>query len=151
MNCAPLKLWLIAPLNHPKIEILWDSEIIKIEGDKIVRSVTVLNHKTKKQASREAAGVFFAIGHKPTPISLGANLRRMNKVISSSNRDDPSQMWRAYLPLEMFRIRSTVRRSRRPAQVVWLPLMPKDGFRSMNSCEAEAFTPPVSPYSLFGS
>lgn len=52
-------------LSHPKIEILWDSEITLIEGDKVVRSVTVQNVKTKKEVKREAAGVFFAIGHKP--------------------------------------------------------------------------------------
>lgn len=61
-------------LNHPKIEILWNSEIVKIEGDKIVRSVTIFNHKTKQQAVREAAGVFFAIGHKPNTDFLGGQL-----------------------------------------------------------------------------
>ncbi len=62
-------------LNHPKIEILWDSVITLIEGDKIVRSVTVKNLKTGVEDKREAAGVFFAIGHKPNTDFLGAQLK----------------------------------------------------------------------------
>ena len=52
-------------INHPKIEILWDSVITKVEGDDVVRSVTVKNVKTEKLEKRDAAGVFFAIGHTP--------------------------------------------------------------------------------------
>jgi len=52
-------------LNHPKIEVLWDSEISKIEGERVVGSVTVKNVKTGTEEKRSAAGVFFAIGHKP--------------------------------------------------------------------------------------
>jgi thioredoxin reductase (NADPH) len=52
-------------LSHPKIEILWNSVIDKIEGDKVVRSVTIKNVKTQEEVKREAAGVFFAIGHQP--------------------------------------------------------------------------------------
>lgn len=51
--------------NHPKIEILWNSEITKIEGERVVGSVLVKNVKTGKEERRAAAGVFFAIGHKP--------------------------------------------------------------------------------------
>ncbi len=51
--------------NHPKIEILWDSVITKVEGEKVVGSVKVKNLKTGNEESRPAAGVFFAIGHKP--------------------------------------------------------------------------------------
>lgn len=52
-------------INHPKIEILWDSELTKVEGDTVVQSVTVLNNKTKKETKMDAAGVFYAIGHTP--------------------------------------------------------------------------------------
>jgi thioredoxin reductase (NADPH) len=62
-------------LNHPKIEILWDSAITLIEGDKIVRSVTVKNLKTQTEVKREAAGVFFAIGHQPNTAFLNGQLQ----------------------------------------------------------------------------
>jgi len=52
-------------LKHPKIEVLWDSEIINIEGSLSVESVTILNHKTQKTSKRVAGGVFFAVGHVP--------------------------------------------------------------------------------------
>jgi thioredoxin reductase (NADPH) len=52
-------------LKHPKIEILWNSLITNIEGDKVVRSVTLHNVETKSEHKREAGGIFFAIGHKP--------------------------------------------------------------------------------------
>ncbi len=52
-------------LNHPKIEILWDSVISRVEGDSIVRSVTIENVKTKETKQYEAGGVFFAVGHIP--------------------------------------------------------------------------------------
>lgn len=65
-------------LNHPKIEILWNSEITNIEGDKVVRSVTVHNFVSGIAEKREAAGVFFAIGHKPNTDFLAGQLE-MNK------------------------------------------------------------------------
>ncbi len=52
-------------LSHPKIEVIWNHEVIKVEGDQVVRSLTIENVKTKEQSSRPAAGVFFAIGHEP--------------------------------------------------------------------------------------
>ncbi|MFZ0565864.1 MAG: thioredoxin-disulfide reductase [Chlamydiales bacterium] len=61
-------------LNHAKVEVLWDSVVTKIEGDKVVNSVTIENVKTKKQEKREAAGVFFAIGHKPNTEFLKGQL-----------------------------------------------------------------------------
>jgi thioredoxin reductase (NADPH) len=62
-------------LSHPKIEILWDNAVIKIEGDKVVRSVTLQNLKTQSESKREAAGVFFAIGHKPNTDFLKGQLK----------------------------------------------------------------------------
>ncbi len=61
-------------MNHPKVEILWDSVITKIEGEKVVGSVTVKNVKSGKEEKRDAAGVFFAIGHKPNTDFLSGQL-----------------------------------------------------------------------------
>lgn len=52
-------------LAHPKIEVLWDSEIVNVHGDISVNSVSIINHKTQQVAQHEAAGVFFAVGHVP--------------------------------------------------------------------------------------
>lgn len=52
-------------LSHPKIEILWDSEVIKVEGDHIVRKVIIYNNVAKEEKAYDAGGVFFAVGHTP--------------------------------------------------------------------------------------
>lgn len=52
-------------LRHPKIEILWDSVITKIEGQDTVKNIVIENVKTKETKNYEAGGVFFAIGHQP--------------------------------------------------------------------------------------
>lgn len=62
-------------LNHPKVTILWNSAITKIEGDQVVRSVTVKNMATGEENKREAAGVFFAIGHQPNTDFLKNQLK----------------------------------------------------------------------------
>jgi thioredoxin reductase (NADPH) len=68
------KIMVERAINHPKIEILWDSVIDLIEGDKVVRSVTLKNVKKNISEKREAAGVFFAIGHKPNTDFLNNQL-----------------------------------------------------------------------------
>lgn len=52
-------------LSHPKIEILWDSAVTRVEGDKVVGSVTIKNLKTHRETKHEAGGLFFAVGHTP--------------------------------------------------------------------------------------
>lgn len=60
--------------NHPKIEILWNSVLEKIEGDSIVRSVTLKNVQSGQDTKHEAGGVFFAIGHDPNTKFLSGQL-----------------------------------------------------------------------------
>jgi thioredoxin reductase (NADPH) len=57
-------------LEHPKIEILWDTVITKVEGDIVVRSVTSRNLKTNIETQHEAGGLFFAVGHTPNTAFL---------------------------------------------------------------------------------
>lgn len=61
-------------MNHPKIEILWDSVITKIDGDKVVGSVVVENIKTKQSRVMEAGGVFYAVGHTPNTAFLNGQV-----------------------------------------------------------------------------
>ncbi len=51
--------------RHPKIEILWNSVVVAVEGDKVVQSITIENIETGQKVIREAGGLFFAIGHTP--------------------------------------------------------------------------------------
>jgi thioredoxin reductase (NADPH) len=52
-------------LKHPKISVLWDSVIDRVEGDTVVRNVVVKNVKTGMLETRPASGLFFAVGHAP--------------------------------------------------------------------------------------
>ncbi len=60
--------------RHPKIEIIWNHVLVRIEGDEVVRSVTLEDVKTHQQSKRAAGGVFFAIGHTPNTAFLGGQL-----------------------------------------------------------------------------
>ncbi len=54
--------------KHPKIEVVWDSEVAEICGGTTPPNVTHLllrNTKTGAESELKADGVFIAIGHKP--------------------------------------------------------------------------------------
>ena len=61
-------------LKHHKIEVLWNSVIEKISGDQVVRKILLKNLVSGKVEEREAAGVFFAIGHQPNTDFLAGQL-----------------------------------------------------------------------------
>jgi thioredoxin reductase (NADPH) len=61
--------------NHPKIEILWNHVLLKVEGEQVVGSVILEDIVTKKQTTREAGGVFFAIGHTPNTAFLQGQIK----------------------------------------------------------------------------
>lgn len=61
-------------LSHPKIEVLFDTVMTKIEGDTVVRFVSLKNVKTGQETKWAAGGVFFAIGHTPNTAFLQGQL-----------------------------------------------------------------------------
>lgn len=69
-------------MSHPKITILWDSVVSSVEGKERVESVTIQNVKTKKEETRTAAGLFFAVGHIPNTAFLSNQVELLpNKYI----------------------------------------------------------------------
>lgn len=53
-------------VEHPKVEMVWDSVIEAAEGDdKQIRSIQVKNVKDGSSKTLDVGGLFFAIGHKP--------------------------------------------------------------------------------------
>jgi thioredoxin reductase (NADPH) len=69
--------------DHPKIEILWDTEVAEIHGDKGVEGVTLVDAKSGERRYLETDGVFIAIGHEPnTAIFAGQlNLNESGYVV----------------------------------------------------------------------
>ncbi len=61
-------------MKHPKIEILWNTILEKVEGDDVVRKVHLRNAVDNSLTSHEAAGVFFAIGHTPNTAFLNGQV-----------------------------------------------------------------------------
>lgn len=54
--------------KHPKIEVIWDTEVEEILGDETPLGVTGLklkNRKTGENSELSVHGIFVAIGHKP--------------------------------------------------------------------------------------
>ena len=51
--------------EHPRIEILWDTEVKEIHGDNGVKGVTLVDANTREERYLETDGVFVAIGHRP--------------------------------------------------------------------------------------
>jgi len=47
------------------IEILWNTEVDEVLGDKVVEGVRVVNNKTGEKKEIPLEGLFIAIGHKP--------------------------------------------------------------------------------------
>lgn len=60
--------------KNPKIELLWDSAVVEVEGESIVQSVTIENVKTHQKIKQEAGGLFFAIGHVPNTAFLNGQV-----------------------------------------------------------------------------
>ena len=56
--------------KNPKIEMIWDSVVVSVEGDSIVRSITLENVNTREKTTKQAGGLFFAIGHTPNTAFL---------------------------------------------------------------------------------
>jgi thioredoxin reductase (NADPH) len=50
---------------NPKIEFIWDTVVVSITGDKVVREIKLRNVKTGAGSSLEVSGVFVAVGLRP--------------------------------------------------------------------------------------
>ena len=61
-------------LENPKIEMLWSHVITAALGDRGLERVRVQDLKTQQERELEAAGLFFAIGHRPNTEFLGGQL-----------------------------------------------------------------------------
>ncbi|GAA2519857.1 thioredoxin-disulfide reductase [Rarobacter incanus] len=51
--------------NDPKLSFAWNSEVVAINGESGVESVTLRDTVTGEERSLEVAGLFVAIGHEP--------------------------------------------------------------------------------------
>ncbi len=73
------KIMVDKALKNPKIEVLWNSAIEDIMGDKVVESVKIKNLEKNEVYEKKIQGVFIAIGHKPNTDLFKGQLE-MNEV-----------------------------------------------------------------------
>ncbi|MBX3020793.1 MAG: thioredoxin-disulfide reductase [Bdellovibrionales bacterium] len=52
-------------LNNPKVQVIYDTQLIDVLGDKGVKGARLRNLKTGEESTLDVEGVFIAIGHKP--------------------------------------------------------------------------------------
>ncbi len=76
-------------LDHPKVEVIWDSVVEEMLGEDEVTGVKVRNVKTDEVSLLETSGVFVAIGHTPNT-SLFAGQLDMDEVGYINLRGDGS-------------------------------------------------------------
>ena len=52
-------------IDHPKIEVLWNTTVDEVLGDDLVTGLTVTNTQTGEASVLPVQGFFLAIGHDP--------------------------------------------------------------------------------------
>jgi thioredoxin reductase (NADPH) len=52
-------------INHEKIEVLWNKEVVEVKGDMTVNALTLRDTKTGDTSELGVQGLFIAIGYKP--------------------------------------------------------------------------------------
>ena len=63
-----------------KIDIVWDSEVTEVFGDRFVKGVRIKNLKTGKTGEILCDGMFLAIGHIPNTAWLGGSGLKLDKA-----------------------------------------------------------------------
>jgi len=66
-------------MKNPKVEVIWNSEMVDVLGDKGVKGIRLKNTETGKESTLDVEGVFVAIGHKPNT-DLFKGILKMNDV-----------------------------------------------------------------------
>ncbi|MBN1443696.1 MAG: thioredoxin-disulfide reductase [Planctomycetes bacterium] len=61
-------------LEHPKIEVLWDTVLVDVLGDDVLSGARLKNVKTGEERVVECGGVFYALGHIPNTGFLGGQI-----------------------------------------------------------------------------
>ena len=61
-------------LDNPKIEVLWNTNVLEALGDQVLGAVKIKNNKTNEERLLEVAGLFYAIGHQPNTDFLNKQL-----------------------------------------------------------------------------
>lgn len=67
------------------IELILDSNVVSINGDNKLESITLINNKTNKEQTLKISGLFIAIGHIPNSEEFKDIINLSDGYIDSSN------------------------------------------------------------------
>jgi thioredoxin reductase (NADPH) len=60
--------------RHPKIEFLFNTEVVSAQGGSVIESLAVRNNQTGDETTLKIGGLFYAIGHDPATAFLNGQL-----------------------------------------------------------------------------
>lgn len=63
-------------LGNPKIKVMWNTEVVKVNGSDKVSSLSLRNNKTNATGELAVEGVFVAVGHKPDSDLFAGQIER---------------------------------------------------------------------------
>lgn len=61
-------------MADPKIEMVWNSEVVESYGDEVLEGLKLRNVVSGEVSELEVSGLFFAVGHNPATEFLGGQL-----------------------------------------------------------------------------
>ena len=76
-------------LNHPKIEVLWNTQVVAALGQNKLTEIKLRNVQTQQEKTVPADGLFYAIGHRPlTQLFVGQlELDSHGYIVTSQSPD----------------------------------------------------------------
>lgn len=92
------KIMIDRVLSNPKIEPVWDSEVVEISGDKHLDKIKLKNTVLEKYLDLDVKGLFVAIGHSPNSkfVSDIVELDKMGYIITNNKMETTTEgIWAA--------------------------------------------------------
>jgi thioredoxin reductase (NADPH) len=79
-------------LNNPKIEMIWNNEVVEILGEDRLTSIKLKNNQTGKEKIMPIDGLFVAIGHIPATnfVEGVVDLKEEGQIINGKNSQYPT-------------------------------------------------------------
>ncbi len=90
--------------QHPRIELITNSEVERIDGDKAIESIGLRNNRSGERRTIECAALFVFIGAKPHTEWLGDSIRLDDKgfvLTGASLQADPLWQDKDRAPCEL--------------------------------------------------
>jgi len=66
-------------LENPKVEVLWNTEVVDLKGEMKLEGLKLKNNKTGETREVTTDGLFYAIGHKPQTELFGEEIKKDEK------------------------------------------------------------------------